>query len=140
MKEIIFHRRTCFVRKGGRNFKYCVFSVISKNNQLCLGQGKSKTFTEAVIKSFKYKKANLINPKTINHTITTEVTSKVCKTKLKLKPCNQAHGLRANNIVRNILKHTKIKNIYSEILGSKNKINVIKATFKILKQINKNEN
>ncbi|QSW37688.1 hypothetical protein JS520_00750 [Candidatus Vidania fulgoroideae] len=135
MKEIIFHRRTSFVRKGGRNFKYCVFSVITKNTQLCLGQGKSKNFTEAINKSFKYKKSDLIQPMIINHTIPTPLQSKICKTQLKLKPCLYSCGLIANNIIRTILKTTKIKNIYSEIIGSKNKVNVIKATFKILKQI-----
>ncbi|QSW37828.1 hypothetical protein JSR02_00770 [Candidatus Vidania fulgoroideae] len=135
MKEILFHRRTSFVRKGGRNFKYCVFSVIHKNTQLCLGQGKSKNFTEAINKSFKYKKHNLIKPQVKHQTIPKKLESKICKTKLKFKPCLQSHGLIANNIIRNILKNTQIKNIYSEIIGSKNTINVIKATFKILKQI-----
>ncbi|QSW37967.1 hypothetical protein JSR06_00735 [Candidatus Vidania fulgoroideae] len=135
--ELLFSRKTSFVRAGGRHFRYSVYSVIKAGNKLSLGFGKSKTYSDAISKSSLPNTPMKIEIISKKDTIPFTVTVKVCKTTLKLIPCYLKKGIVANTIIRIILMGTNIKNLYSKILGSKNRINVIKATFAALSIFNK---
>ncbi|MGX7585967.1 hypothetical protein ACWNYH_00775 [Candidatus Vidania fulgoroideorum] len=133
MNDIIFSKRTTFVRAGGRHFRYSVYSIFKKNRISYIGYGKSKNYMDAVNKSLVNSIFNLGLVLSTKKTIPFRVHSKVCKTNLNLIPCNSSRGIIASNIIRVVLKHTNIKNIYVKIIGSRNKVNVLKALILALK-------
>ena len=73
--------------------------------------------------------------KTINETIPHRILQKYKAAKVLLKPAPKGTGLKAGGPVRMVLELTGIKNIVSKMLGSKNKINNVKATFEALKKL-----
>ncbi|MGX7589796.1 hypothetical protein [Candidatus Vidania fulgoroideorum] len=127
--NLLLSRKTSFVRSGGRHFRYSVYSVVKKDNSLFLGFGKSKVYSDAFSKSLLPNPSTMVNVISSKGTIPSNIIVKVCKTTLKLIPCYRNVGIVANTLIRTILRDTNIKNLYSKILGSKNKVNVIKATF-----------
>ncbi|MGX7458823.1 hypothetical protein [Candidatus Vidania fulgoroideorum] len=127
--DLLFSRKTSFVRSGGRHFRYSVYSVIRNGDTIFLGFGKSKVYNDAFTKSLIPNNSMIYSIISSNNTIPFYIVTKVCKTTLKLIPCYSNKGIVANSLIRTIFKGTSIRNVYSKILGSKNKVNVIKATF-----------
>ena len=56
-----------------------------------------------------------------------------------LKPAERGSGIKAGGAVRAVLEVAGIPNITGKIMGSKNKINNVKATFKALESLVKVE-
>lgn len=126
-KKIISTKKTSFVRAGGRNIRFSVYSIIVDKNKVGFGKGKSKDMSDAIDKSFKKAGNELFNYYLVNNTIPYKISTKVCKTILHLKPTCLNVGLIAGGCVRLILRVLGIKNIISKIQGSRNKFNSIKA-------------
>lgn len=135
MNYVIFSRKTTFVRYGGRHFRFSVYSVFSKKNTVGIGFGKASNFSDAISKSFNNSKKNSFKIRNYKKTFPFEIKIRVCKTNLVIIPTKEETGIIANNLVRLVFKDTKIKNFYSKIFGSKNKINTIKAIIAVLKKI-----
>ncbi|UOQ33162.1 SSU ribosomal protein S5p (S2e) [Candidatus Vidania fulgoroideae] len=133
MNSIIFSRKTTFVRYGGRHFRFSVYSVFSKKNSIGIGFGKASNFSDAISKSFNNSKKESFEIKTKKNTFPFGARAKVCKTCIKIIPSREDTGIIAGDLIRIIFKNTKIKNFYSKVLGSKNKVNTIKAIILILK-------
>ncbi|MGX7582858.1 30S ribosomal protein S5 [Candidatus Vidania fulgoroideorum] len=133
-KKLIYSRKTSFVRKGGRNFRYTAYTLVSNGkNKIGIEKSKSNNLSSALQKSFFKSKKNIIKLNIKKETIPKEVSIKVSKTFIKAYPCLNNEGLLAGGCLRLILSYTGIKNINCKIYGSKNKINVIKASKKLLK-------
>ncbi|MGX7583150.1 hypothetical protein ACWNX6_00790 [Candidatus Vidania fulgoroideorum] len=135
MNYVIFSRKTTFVRRGGRHFRFSVYSVFCKKNILGIGFGKSSIFSDAISKSFSNSKEKSVKIKDFKKTFPFEIKVRVCKTNLIIIPSFEEIGIVANNIIRLIFKNTKIKNFYSKVFGSKNKINTIKSVILVIEKI-----
>ncbi|XAO72549.1 MAG: hypothetical protein AAYR31_00625 [Candidatus Vidania fulgoroideorum] len=135
IKKLIYVRKTNFVREGGRKFKYTAYTAVSnKIDKIGISKSKSSDFTNSILKSFKKSKKKIFKFKIFNKTINTSKIFKVGKTITKFFP-EKSKGLIIGGNARKIISMTGIKNIICKIYGSKNKINVIKATIKLLKYL-----
>jgi small subunit ribosomal protein S5 len=65
-------------------------------------------------------------------TIWTEMTTKLGATTIILRPRPVGFGLRCNPFIHQILRATGFKDISAKVWGSRNKLNVIKAVFRML--------
>ncbi|MGX7589383.1 hypothetical protein [Candidatus Vidania fulgoroideorum] len=140
IKKVIFVRKTTFVREGGRHFRYTVYSVVSNlKNKIGIGCSRSKDISNSISKSFKYAKKNYFKFK-IGNKLKKNICFKVNKTYLKVFPASDFDGLIIGGNARKIILLTGIKNIKCKIYGSKNKINVIKATKKLFNYLNDKRN
>ncbi|UOQ27943.1 SSU ribosomal protein S5p (S2e) [Candidatus Vidania fulgoroideae] len=135
MNNIIFSRKTTFVRYGGRHFRFSVYSVFSNKNSIGIGFGKSSNFSDAISKSFDNSKKESFEIKIKKNTFPFETSARVCKTNIRIIPTDKDTGIVAGDIIRIIFRNTRIKNLYSKVFGSKNKVNTIKAITMILKKI-----
>ncbi|MGX7576536.1 30S ribosomal protein S5 [Candidatus Vidania fulgoroideorum] len=134
-KKLIYSRKTSFVRKGGRNFKYLAYTIVSNGkNKIGLEKSKSNNLSSAMYKSFKKSKKKTIYINIVEDTLPKPCIVKVSKTTIKSFPCYKNEGIIAGGCLRKILLCTGIKNLNCKIYGSKNKYNVIKASKKLLKK------
>ena len=67
-----------------------------------------------------------------NRTIWTEMQTKYGATRLILRPRPVGFGLRCNPYLHQILRAAGLKDVSAKVWGSRNKLNVIKAVFRII--------
>jgi len=129
-EHIVKIRRVCKTTKGGRHLRFSALVVIGDNKgKYGFGLGKAAEVPEAIKKSLENARANMYRlPIVKDDTIPHSVVGKFGATKVFLKPAPAGTGVIAGGPVRAILELAGVKNIYSKVYGSRNPINIIKAT------------
>ena len=137
-QRIIDLARVTRVTAGGKRmrFRACV-AVGDKRSRVGIAVAKGADVTIAVNKAVSKAKKHLINVQIRNNTIPHEIHEKFGAAKIILKPAPLGTGIIAGGAVRTILELSGIKDVVGKILGSKNKINNIKATINALKSFRK---
>ena len=133
--RILSSRRVVKVLKHEKRFQFRVLVIIgNETNKIGLGIGKSKKLKTAITKAISTAKKNLFSIfLTKNKTIPYSLTIYYKTSKLVLLPGNQDHGLISGNPIRIILELAGIKNIITKSFGSRNSLNLSKATILALK-------
>lgn len=128
-------RRVARMVGGGRRFRFRATIVIGdRKGQVGEGTAKGIDVAAAIEKAVNQAKKHLIKIKIEKGTIPHEIRMKHGAAKILLKPASPGTGLIAGGPVRAVLELAGFRNILSKILGSKNKINNIRATLKALKR------
>ena len=126
----------------------CMSVVGDKNGHVGLGYGKAKETLPAKQKALRNAKINMIRVKrgcgsfdcTCNelHSIPFKVEGKVGSTKIILMPAPKGTGLVVDGECKKLLRLAGIGDVYSRSFGqSRTKINMLKACFEALKNLNK---
>jgi len=122
---------------GGRRFQFrAVMIVGDKKGKVGLGIAKGLDVAQAVEKSTRAAKKNLITVPIVNETIPHQVEAKFGAAMILLKPQKKGRGLVAGGTVRVICNLAGIKNISSKVIGKTgNKFNNAKATIEAFKNL-----
>lgn len=132
-------RRVARVATGGRRFSFSVAIVAGdKKGKVGVGLGKANDTSLAIDKALRNAKKNMI---TVNTTktlsIAHEVEAKYCSARIVIRPA-PGRGIVAGSAVRNVLDLAGVKDITAKILsGSKNKLNIARATIDALSKLKK---
>lgn len=132
-------RRVARVATGGRRFSFSVAIVAGdKKGKVGVGLGKANDTSLAIDKALRNAKKNMI---TVNTTKTSsiahEVEAKYCSARIVIRPAH-GRGIVAGSAVRNVLDLAGVKDITAKILsGSKNKLNIARATIEALSKLGK---
>ena len=134
--------RVTRVTGGGKRMRFRAVVVVGdRNGRVGLGVDKGKDVAQAIEKSTRRAKKNLIKITIINDTIPHETEAKFGPAIILLKPQQKGRGLVAGGVVRVVCELAGIKNISSKVLSrTKNKLNNAKATIEALKKLKKIEN
>ncbi|HEX9664271.1 MAG TPA: 30S ribosomal protein S5 [Patescibacteria group bacterium] len=133
-QKIIDLARVTRVMAGGKrmSFRACV-ALGDKNGRVGIGVAKGKDVTIAINKAVSQAKKKMISFSLVNEgTIPHQISSKFGAAKILLKPAPKGTGIIAGGVVRIVLDLAGVHNISGKIIGSKNKINNVKATIKAL--------
>lgn len=134
--KVIFVKRVVKVTEGGRMFRFASLVVVgNKNGIVGYGYAKSKEPAFAIRKAELKAQKNLIEVPILRDTLPYDVSAKWCASKVIIKPAAPGTALVASYVVAPVLELAGYKNAISKTLGSTNPRNVIKATFKALKQL-----
>ncbi|KJJ84340.1 Ribosomal protein S5, bacterial-type [Candidatus Omnitrophus magneticus] len=136
IERVVKIGRVSKVVKGGKNFSFHALVVAGNSKgKVGIGFGKSNDVVGAISKGTLDAKKNF---KTVNmrgDTIPYEVIGKFKASKVILKPASPGTGVIAGGAVRALCDAAGIKNILSKCLGSRNPINVVKATMNCFEQL-----
>lgn len=130
-------RRVARVVAGGRRFSFSVAMIIGdRKGKVGVGTGKAGDISNAMEKAAKDAKKHMITVKlTKTNSIPHEVTAKYSSATVEISPA-PSRGLVAGSAVRNALELAGITDISAKIMsGSKNKLNMARATIKALESI-----
>jgi small subunit ribosomal protein S5 len=137
--KIIDIRRVARVSSGGRRFSFSVVVVAGdRKGKVGVGIGKAGDTALAVEKATKdAKKKSIKLIFTKGNSIPHDIQAKFNSAVVKLMPA-PGRGLIAGSATRTIIELAGLDNINAKILsGSKNKLNISKATIKALTSLKK---
>lgn len=132
-QEIIDLARVTRVTKGGKRMRFRACVVIGdKKGRVGYGVAKGADVTFSVNKAVNQAKKHMFTVPIINETIPHRVDAKFASAVVLLKPAPKGSGIIAGGATRVVLQMAGVPNVVSKMLGSKNKINNVKVTFKAL--------
>jgi small subunit ribosomal protein S5 len=135
-ERVVDIARVAKVVKGGRKFHFRVTIVAGDNNgNIGLGIGKAGAVPEAMAKATLQAHKNMRKVSLAGTTIPHEVVARVGGAVVLLKPASLGTGVIAGGGVRAVVEVAGVHDILTKSLGSSNMLNVVKATFKALEQL-----
>ena len=128
--------RVTKVVKGGKRSRFAAVVVIgNRKGQVGFGEGKSTEVPDAIKKAIENAKKNIITVSLKGTTIPHAVTGNYGAGQVVLRPAAAGTGIIAGGAVRAVLELAGVTDILSKCLGSRTPVNVIRATFAGLSQL-----
>lgn len=132
-QKILELSRVTRVTAGGKRMRFRVCLIIGdRNGQVGFGVTKGADVQISVEKAVRAAKKTLVKVPLIQETVPYAVKAKFGASSILLMPAPKGTGLKAGGAVRSVLELAGVPNAVSKIMGSSNKINTVKATFKAL--------
>lgn len=135
-QKILELSRVTRVTKGGKRMRFRTCLIIGdRKGRVGIGIAKGIDVAASVEKAFRQAKKNLIHVPFVNETIPHEVVQKFGAADVMIKPAPIGTGLKSGGAVRVVLELAGVPNAVSKILGSSNKINIARATFAAIRDL-----
>lgn len=135
-ERVVAVNRVAKVVKGGRRFSFAALIVVGdKNGRVGYGLGKAKEVPDAIRKAGMKASKRMIKVSIENGTIPHEVLGLFGAGEILLRPAGEGTGIKAAGACRSILELAGVKNVLTKSVRGSNPHNVVKATFKALKNL-----
>ncbi len=136
VEKLVKLNRVAKVLKGGRRFSFSALVVVGdQKGRVGYGFGKANDVSEAIRKSVTKAKANMIKVPLKNSTLPHDIIGEYKSAKVLLKPAAPGTGIVAGGSVRSVMDAVGVTDIISKSFGSRNEINMIKAVFNGLENL-----
>lgn len=131
--KVLYINRCAKVVKGGRKFSFSALILVGDHHgKIGFGFAKANELTDAIRKGEEAAKKNVRTFDTYKTTIPHEVRMQWDGASVLMKPAPEGTGVVAGSHMRAILEMAGIKDVVGKSLGSKNPINLVRATFEAL--------
>jgi small subunit ribosomal protein S5 len=132
-ERVVFVNRCSKVVKGGRRFSFSAVVVAGDHGgRVGFGFGKANDVSDAIRKGGEAARKAMIRVKMVGKTIPHEVHGVCDGGRVLLKPAPDGSGIIAGGGMRPVLEAAGVRDVIGKSLGSKNRLNVVKATLAAL--------
>jgi small subunit ribosomal protein S5 len=133
IEKLVAVNRVAKVVKGGRQFSFSAITVVGNGNgKIGMGYGKAKEVPLAIQKSMQSARKNLHSVTLKKETIYYETTGRHGASKVFMRPAADGTGIIAGGAMRAVFEVVGIRNVLAKSFGSRNPINLVKATINAL--------
>ena len=136
IEKIVALNRVAKVVKGGRRFSFSAVVVVGdREGRVGFGFGKANEVSEAIRKGGDAARRDMMTVTMRGRTIPHEVTGVSDGGRVLLKPAPDGSGVICGGGMRPVLEAAGVRDVVGKSLGSKNRLNVVKATIEALKKL-----
>lgn len=131
LEKLIAVNRVSKTVKGGRQFTFTALTVVGDGaGKVGFGYGKAREVPVAIQKSMEYARRAMINVELNNGTLWYPIKARHGAARVYMQPASEGTGVIAGGAMRAVLEAVGVKNILAKAVGSRNPINLVRATLR----------
>lgn len=135
-EKIIQINRVAKKTTGGNRISFSVLVVIgNRKGRVGVGLGKAHEVPAAIAKAINRAKKTMIDVPLKGTTLPKMISLKLGAAQILLKPAPPGTGLRAGGPVRAVVSLAGVTDLSSKIMGTRNKVSNVYATFEALRRL-----
>jgi small subunit ribosomal protein S5 len=136
-EKLITVNRVAKVVKGGRQFGFTALTVVGDGNgKVGFGYGRAREVPVAIQKAMERARRSMYTiPLKDGGTLWHAVTSRHGAAKVYMQPASEGTGIIAGGPMRAVFEVLGVRNVLAKCKGSRNPINVVRATLAGLNSI-----
>jgi small subunit ribosomal protein S5 len=132
-ESVIKINRTAKVTSRGKRFRFSALVVVGDGNgHIGVGLGKANEVITAINRGKEIAKRSILKVSIINGTIPHSIIGKHGSSRIYMQPAAEGTGIIAGASVRLVLEQVGVNNILTKRQGSKNIMNLVRATLSAL--------
>jgi len=133
LEKLVAVNRTAKVVKGGRQFGFTALTVVGDGaGRVGFGFGKAREVPVAISKAMAQARKNMVNVALKNDTLHFAIKGEHGATHVYMQPASDGTGVIAGGGMRAVLECAGVRNVLAKSYGSRNPINVVRATLNAL--------
>ncbi|MBR1609695.1 MAG: 30S ribosomal protein S5, partial [Kiritimatiellae bacterium] len=135
-EQLVYINRSSKTTKGGRRMSFSAVIVVGdKKGRVGLGYGKANEVADAIRKGGESARRHLRRVVMKGSTIPHAVTGQCDGGRVLLMPASEGTGMIVGGGMRAVLEMAGVRNVLGKSQGSKNRLNVVKATLDALSKL-----
>ena len=136
IEKLVTVNRVAKVVKGGRQFGFTALTVVGDSQgKVGFGYGKAREVPIAIQKAMQAARRDMINVNLNNDTLQYAKKGRHGATLVYMQPASEGTGVIAGGAMRAVFEAAGVRNVLAKSYGSRNPINVVRATIKGLSEI-----
>jgi small subunit ribosomal protein S5 len=136
LEKLVSVNRTAKVVKGGRQFGFTALTVVGDGGgRVGFGFGKAREVPVAISKAMAMARRNMVNVALRADTLHYAIRGTHGATRVYMQPASEGTGVIAGGGMRAVLECAGVRNVLAKSYGSRNPINVVRATINALGRI-----
>ena len=129
IEKLVAVNRVAKVVKGGRQFGFTALTVVGDGNgTIGFGYGKAKEVPLAIQKAMDKARKNMKAVPLKGDTLQHPTTGIHGAANVYMQPASEGTGIIAGGAMRAVFEAVGVKNVLAKINGTRNPINVVRAT------------
>lgn len=139
-ERVVSINRCSKVVKGGRNFAFSALVVVGdRSGRVGVGFGKANEVADAIRKGSEQAHKAMVGIPMFGQTLTHAVEAEFRGSHVLMRPATRGTGVIAGGGMRAVLELGGVKDVLAKSLGSKNPVNVVKATMRGISKLRTRE-
>lgn len=136
VEKLVAVNRVSKTVKGGRQFTFTALTVVGDGaGKVGFGYGKAREVPVAIQKSMESARKTMVNIDLNNGTLWHVVKSRHGAASVFMQPASEGTGVIAGGAMRAVLEAVGVKNVLAKAVGSRNPINLVRATLRGLTEM-----
>ena len=132
-EKLVAVNRVAKVVKGGRQFGFTALTVVGDGaGRVGYGYGKARELPLAIQKAMQAARKSLRSVNLKKDTLHYETRGSHGATRVYMQPASDGTGIIAGGAMRAVLECAGVRNVLAKSYGSRNPINVVRATLEAL--------
>ncbi len=136
-EKLVTVNRVSKTVKGGKQFAFTALTVVGDGaGRVGFGYGKAREVPQAIAKAMEQARKNMVNVPLKGLTLQHEIWGMHGATKVFMRPASDGTGVIAGGAMRAVFEVAGVQNVLAKSFGSRNPINMVRATLNGLKNMN----